>query len=384
VIVEPSRIGCRCAALLAVCTLLPGLLAAQELTSGHAVVKVLGSQGRRALELARLRSRDPRLQDAPVHQSIWLRESGASDSMVFDLLPFASAPRKRDGIAIAYDEGTGSRMWSGFTNPNPARSALLGSASQAILSLWRVVSPVRGGPRDLLDRRRCPGMRLRVGGEALDGFGTDGRDTPVGTRAVILYADCHRDLGKTWRLTAGLRGYSWRTPGVRDRQEIESSVRLARIPPGDALRLFADASWTPHYERALLHVERPASVQGIRLRPFVRLAWGEGLPFGLGFWPGGYDGFPGMRDGEGRGNREAMAALDVSRPIAGRLSIRAMFAVAHCQWGAPAAERSLAARYTGRTEPGHPLRACAPRIRPSYRTPSGTLRSPRANSLADV
>jgi hypothetical protein len=335
VIIEPSWFGWCRSALLVLFTVYPGSLPAQKKASGHDVVRVLGYQGKRALELARLRSRDPRLQNAPVHQSLWLRESGASDSIIFDLLPFASAPRTRDGIAIAYDQGTGSRMWSGFTDANPARSALLGSASQAVLGVWRMFSPVRGGPRDLFDQRRCPGMRLRVGSEAFDGFGTDGRDTPAGTRAVILYADCHRELGREWRLVAGLRGYSWRTPGISDRHEVESSVRLARVLPGDALRLFADASWTPHYHRALLHVERPLTLGGLRVRPLVRLAWGEGLPFGLGFWPGGFDGFPGMKDGEGRGDREAMAALDASHPIVGRISVRAMFAAGRTTNGGP-------------------------------------------------
>jgi hypothetical protein len=316
-------------------TLLPLRLSAQDWMTGRDVVTVLGSQGRRAFELARLRQRDEWLQNKPLYQSVWLRESGAADSNVFDLLPFASAPRSRNGIALAYDQGTGSRMWSGFTEADPARSALMGSAAQALLGLWRRLSPIDGGPRDLLHDRRCPGMRARVGAEVLHGFGTDGRDAPPGTRAVILYADCRRDLGSSWQLVAGLRGYSWRSLDAPDRQDIESSVRLAHLPSHPGLVLFADGSWTPRYERVLVHIERPFTVSRIRFRPFARLGWGQNLPFGLGFWPGGYDGFPGLKDGQGRGNREAMAALDMSRPVLGKLSLRAILAVGRTATGGP-------------------------------------------------
>jgi len=51
------------------------------------------------------------------------------------------------------------------------------------------------------------------------------------------------------------------------------------------------------------------------------------LPFGLGFWPGGFDGFPGLKDAEGRGEREVTAAVDVIQPLAGKLSFRALVAV---------------------------------------------------------
>jgi hypothetical protein len=178
-------------------------------------------------------------------------------------------------------------------------------------------------------------MRIRLGSEELFGFGTDGRDMPSGTDAVILYADCQRDLGGSWHLSTGLRAYQWRTPGLVDRQDLESSVRVARVEKKDALVLFLDGSWTPHYERAILHVERPITFGNLHVRPLVRLAWGEGLPFGLGFWPGGFDGFPGLKPGQGRGDREVTAALDLRHPLGGRLWLRGLLAVGRTANGGP-------------------------------------------------
>jgi hypothetical protein len=317
------RVCCFCVVLAIPFT----LVQAQQPAPEDVVLDLLGSQGWRAFELARLRERDPWLEDKPVYQGLWLRGSGAADSSVFDLLPFASAPRRRAGTALAYDQGIGSRMWSGFTETDPTRSAVLGTAARGLLGLWRQISGIGGGEHDLLAARPCPGMRVRLGSEALFGFGTDGRDTPRDTRALIVYADCQRDVGGDWHVSMGLRGYQWRTPGQPDRHDLESAVRIAHVPQHDGAALFVDASWTPHYHRATLHIERPVGLVGIRFRPLLRLAWGENLPFGLGFWPGGFDGFPGLKDGEGRGNRELMAALDVQRPLLGKLSFRALFAM---------------------------------------------------------
>jgi len=324
-----------CCLILLLGLFLTSPLLCQQRSPAREALDILLFQGRRAVELARLQGRDPWLGRQPVYQGLWLRESGSRDSVVFDLLPFASAPRARDGVVLAFDLGTGSRMWSGFTDPQPVRGALLGTAAQALLDLWGLLPRTVGAPEDLLGQQQCPGMRLRLGSEAVHGFGTDGRDTPLDTRAVILYADCQRDLGGSWHLAGGLRGYYWRTPGITDRQDVETAIRVGRVPPGNGLRFFADASWTPHYARTILHVERPLTLGSLQLRPLVRLAWGDGLPFGLGFWPGGFDKFPGLKDGEGRGDREVMAGLDIIQPVMGKLSFRTLLAVGRTANGGP-------------------------------------------------
>jgi len=316
-------------------TLLSSPAAGQGWDPKAEALDILGFQGRRALDLAQLRVSDRWLSEKPLYQGLWLRESGATDSVVFDFLPFASAPRNRDGLALAYDLGTGSRMWTGFTEGEPMRSALVGTAAQALLRAWGQLSSLVSPPEPLLDHQRCPGMRLRLGAEVLQEFGTDGRDAPPDTRAFILYADCHRALGNSWYLATGLRAYNWRTPGRPDRQDIETGLRLARIPSREGVRFFADASWTPGYRRAVFHIERPFAVSQLQLRPFLRLAWGEGLPFGLGFWPGGLDGFPGFRSGEARGDRETTAAVDIIQPLWGKLSFRTLLAVGRTSNGGP-------------------------------------------------
>jgi hypothetical protein len=316
----------------------PGRLPAQAPLSARPVLDILRFEARRAAELFDLRRRETALSRTDVYHGVWLREGGASDSVVFDLLPFASAPRAGDGMALAFDPGLGPRMWAGATDEDPLRSALQGSAARILLGAWRTVSPGPAPP--VAPPRRCPDPRVRVGTEMVHGFGTDGRDAPPDTRELMVYADCERTLGRDWRVSAGLRGYAWRTPGRPDRQDLESAVRLARAPSGKTVLVFLDLSWSPRYHRGVLHLERPFDLARFRLRPFLRLASGDRLPFGLGFWPGGLDGFPGLGSGERRGEREVTLALDASHPVAGPLSFRVLAAAGRTADGGALLHRS--------------------------------------------
>src|SRR5215208_4774204 len=103
--------------VLAPSVVVPGLLSAQAPLSARSALDIVRFEARRAAELFDLRRRDAPLARTGVYQGVWLRESGAADSVVFDLLPFASAPRRHDGMALAYDRGLGARMWAGATDP---------------------------------------------------------------------------------------------------------------------------------------------------------------------------------------------------------------------------------------------------------------------------
>src|SRR3954468_3108535 len=115
---------------LALALALPGRLPAQTRLSARSALGILGFEARRAAELLDLRRRESALSRTDVYHGVWLREGGASDSVVFDLLPFASAPRAGDGVALAFDPGLGPRMWAGATDVDPLRSALQGSVAR--------------------------------------------------------------------------------------------------------------------------------------------------------------------------------------------------------------------------------------------------------------
>src|SRR5687768_15431329 len=78
-----------------------------------APLQAVGSVVGRTVGLWWTRNHDPNVSHAEVYHAVWLREANASDSVVYDLLPYATPPREADGIALAYDAGLGGRLWSG-------------------------------------------------------------------------------------------------------------------------------------------------------------------------------------------------------------------------------------------------------------------------------
>jgi hypothetical protein len=297
-------------------------------------LRILASEGRRSAELLRLRHGDRNLSGAAFYHGVWLREAAISDSVVFDLWPFVAAPRTAGGLALGYSEGLGGRMWAGGRERDPLRAALRGSAARALAKVWAALAP--RPPAAISQRLLLPGLRLRLGSEALHHFGTDGREAPApDSRVVMVYAGYEAELARGWHVSIGAEGFSWRAPGVADRHAAGATARIGGAGRRGERLLVAEGTWTGAYRRAALEAALPVRVGRFDLRPAVRLGWGERLPFAAGFWLGGGEGFPGLRGGEERGDREIMASLGASRALAGPVSLHLMAAFGRSAIGGP-------------------------------------------------
>jgi hypothetical protein len=286
----------------------------------------VGSVVGRTVGLWWTRNHDPNVSQAEVYHAVWLREANASDSVVYDLLPYATPPREADGIALAYDAGLGGRLWSGVRDRGLIESALQGLGARLLLQLWRALAPP---PRDeglIVGQRGRPGLLVRLGGEAPHAFASDGRDVAPFARMVILYADMVLPQRDRWELTIGTRAYFYRFADHPDDHDLSVILRLGRAAP-KGVRAWTEVSLTPEWQRASIHLERPMSVGRVDLRPVLRLGVARRVPFALGFWPGGLDGFPGFDQGEGRGEREATLGLHLSRHLGGPFTLLASAAV---------------------------------------------------------
>jgi hypothetical protein len=93
------------------------------------------------------------------------------------------------------------------------------------------------------------------------------------------------------------------------------------------------------YRRALVEVAPTERLGPLRVRPRLRVAWGDSLPLQLAFPLGGDDGFPGLHLGERRGDREVMAGLLVAEPVLGPLVLRVEGAVGRSASGGPLVNR---------------------------------------------
>lgn len=300
-----------------------------------APLQALGSAGGRTLGLWWTRTHNTDLANTDIYHAVWLREASAPDSVVFDLVPFATPPREGDGVALAYDQGLGGRMWSGVHDRDLLAGALYGASARLLVQLWRMLAPPPSEEGELVGRRGKPGLLIRFGGEAPYAFASDGRDVDPLTRMAIGYADLDLPVAGSWRLTAGLRGYLSRIPGRADRHDLSAIVRVGRGPPAPGIHTYTELNWTPGWRRIAVHIERPFRLSTVDLRPALRLGAGDRVPFALGFWPGGGDGFPGLDPGEGRGDREASLALHASRPVGHRLTLHATVAFGHTSLGGP-------------------------------------------------
>ena len=155
-----------------------------------------------------------------------------------------------------------------------------------------MLAPPPSEEGELVGRRGKPGLLIRFGGEAPYAFASDGRDVDPLTRMAIGYADLDLPVAGSWRLTAGLRGYLSRIPGRADRHDLSAIVRVGRGPPAPGIHTYTELNWTPGWRRIAVHIERPFRLSTVDLRPALRLGAGDRVPFALGFWPGGGDGFP--------------------------------------------------------------------------------------------
>ncbi len=300
-----------------------------------APLKALGWSVGRTLGLWWTREHDPNVSETEVYHAVWLREAETPDSAVFDFLPYVTPPREADGIALAYDAGLGGRMWSGVREHNLAEGALQAMGARLVLEMWRSLAPPPTQAGEVLPHTGGPRLKIRFGGEAPHAFASDGRDVEPLTRMAIAYADLDLPLRGLWQLTVGTRSYLYRVPGQSDDHDLSLILRLGRVPPSPGIIVLSEWSWTSAWQRAWVQVERPFDLRGIQLRPVLRICAGADLPFALGFWPGGPDGFPGLDYGEGRGDREVTLGLHLSRPLGPRFTAHLTGAAGTTALGGP-------------------------------------------------
>jgi hypothetical protein len=288
-------------------------------------LRVLTWEGRRVADFVRLRRRVPDLASLRLYHGVWLRPVGG-DSVVFEFEPLLAVARHTPGVNVAYDPGSGASAWAGSFTTSPLRAGLEGAAARLLLELGRSLAPA--APLDPAAGYRLGGDAvLRLGMQPTFFFGSDGRDAPAAdTRAVRAVAGYLRRLGGGWEVSAGGEARLLRTPGLPDHGDAAAVVRLAGFRGPDPPILAAEWAWNPWYHRVALEAGPTLGLGPARLRPYVRAGWGERLPFLSGFWLGGGEGFPGLKPGEGRGDRELMGGMALSRPVWGRVGARVLVA----------------------------------------------------------
>jgi hypothetical protein len=133
-------------------------------------------------------------------------------------------------------------------------------------------------------------------------------------------------------------GHGWHEPG-RDRSTLGGSFRISKESHSGLRLVHASFRWTGIYHHAGFDGEASARVGPLRLRPRIRIGWGEHLPLQATFPLGGEDGFPGLHIGERRGDRELLLGLLLTYPLKGPFVGRLEFAGGRSAVGGPLLNR---------------------------------------------
>jgi predicted acylesterase/phospholipase RssA len=289
-----------------------------------ALERLLGLGLDDSLDVGLLRSRLRNLAQSDAYQTVWLSPRGADDSVSFVVSARRSA-RRIAGLGLAYDNELGGRMWVGAVDRRSFGLALEGSAAAFIGEFRKEI--YLGFRRNFQLGRQLmtPTATLRLADESIRRFDA-ARDElpPIETREAIGFLGAERLLGGSWLAAIGPIVHSWDEPD-RAQSTLGGTIRLERETPAGARQGGASIIWTGLYRRVAVEAETYARVGPLRLRPRVRLGWGEQLPIQATFPLGGEDGFPGLHIGEQRGDREllldALLIYPLRGPFVGRMEV---------------------------------------------------------------
>jgi NTE family protein len=256
------------------------------------------------------------------YQSIWLRPSGAGDSVRFDLEVHRAA-RRVAGLGLAYDNELGGRMWAGVVDRRLAGRALEGSGALFLGELRRELMLGLRRHYQVGGQLFQPTVTVQFANEDVRRFDAAGDEIGQAfTREIVGFAGIERPVGVMWQIALGAEARTWDEPGRANRSTFGGVARLTGASRSHGKVVSAEALWTGMYQSLAAEGTAFGRIGAVRVAPRVRLGWGNGLPRQIGFPLGGDNGFPGYHLGERRGDREAMASVLFTVPVRGPVLAR--------------------------------------------------------------
>jgi NTE family protein len=308
---------------------LPHLIAGYRIESRNyserlALVRLLGLDVTDSLDFGLLRSRVRQLGQAEAYQSVWLSPRGGGDSVSFQV-SIRRSPRRVAGLGVAYDSELGGRLWLGAVERRTLNLALETGAA-VFLGEFRKHLYLNARRNYQLGRQLMkPTVTIKLGTESVRQFDAEGDElAEIKTREAFGFAALEREFGQEWQAGVGMVAHAWHEPQI-NRSTLGALLRISHDDRSGVRLGEASFLWTGVYHRIEARAEAHAKVGRLRLRPNVRIGWGENLPIQAGFPLGGDDGFPGLHLGERRGDRElvmdVLATYQVDGPLVARLEL---------------------------------------------------------------
>lgn len=247
-------------------------------------------------------------------------DSAGADSLVAFAMIARRAPVRALGVGFAYDDDFGGRVWAGLADRERLRGALqvgvdarAGRYRQELGLTARTPTRAEARRLPLLVTARAAHEEVRVW--------TFGVEQPA--RAVVegeLFAGASWSPGPA-RLSVGPVARWWDAAAERPHGAV--GVRgVAQVAGGDTATARLEGEINGRFRYARADLSRAFRLGKLELTPFASAAAGDALPLHETFALGGWDGFPGLRIGEWRGERALWAGLGARRRIAGPVALR--------------------------------------------------------------
>ncbi len=270
------------------------------------------------LDLVTLRRRMAMLSQTQWYRSIWLGPGGAGDTVSFNM-ELRPAPRWVSGLAIAYNNDRGGKLWFGTVNRHLFMEGLEGSA---FLFLGRFRKELFAGLRStehLGSYAVTPALSASGAIEDVRQFGAQGNEQPsIPVKELVGFLGLERRFFGRWSVALGLEARTWREDDTPD-QAAGGHLRVIRMARNSEPQLAVDLLATGVYRRATVLLAPTFDLNRWLLKPYVRLGWGEDLPAQLQLPLGGMVGFPGLHIGERLGDREFDVGFIARHPIKGAI-----------------------------------------------------------------
>ncbi len=291
---------------------------------GETMGRVLGLVRGQRLELSTLEAQLSEASNLASFREVWLGPVGGADTISFraEITP---AARRVAGLGLAYDHDLGGRLWIGGLD----RFSVRGIEGNAVLALGRFKSDLTGTLLTHIGVGRMsvtPLASFRLLSEGVRQFTPDGANfEKLGAREASGFAGAEWARLGAWRIRAGGRVATWRTPADENRSTAGASFD-AWLEPGRPVGGGVEVVWTGGYQSARVSLGTAIGSGRLTLVPEVRLGVGRRLPVHRAFELGGDGGFPGLHVGERRGDREVFARVQGAWQLRGPVALRMLVA----------------------------------------------------------
>ena len=287
------------------------------------------------LDVPGLRDRLQAVSEADDYKEVWIQPSGPPDSLTLSLA-VRPAPARLVVAGLSYDNDLGGQMWVGASDRGTLLRGLEGSVTLMLGELRQELG-VGFRPAAVGLHPRRPVLTGAIAREVIRQFSSNGSPEPdINTEEADGLLGFEQRFGREWLVTLGGYGHAWDTQGSTRGNGLGGLLRISSGPRYRASGVRGEVVLTDSYQRVQAEARRSIGLgAGFRAIPGVRFGWGKDLPLQRTFPLGGMDGFPGLKIGERRGDRELMVQVLVTKRVLGPVLVRLTAASGQTAVGGP-------------------------------------------------